>query len=108
MSKHELTQEEFNKLDIINDLGQCENLINKTFNELTVISYAGRDKSGKSTWYCKCSCGNPNILGPIIGSHIKNGKIKSCGCLKSRKIKEIQVEQPGLIGIKSLINGEQE
>lgn len=61
-------------------MGKCEDLTGRVFNKLTVLQYAGRDNSRKPTWYCKCSCGNKNIIGPLIGAHLKNGSIKSCGC----------------------------
>lgn len=33
---------------------------------------------GHSDWLCKCDCGNSKIA---RGSHLKEGDIKSCGCL---------------------------
>lgn len=55
------------------------------FNKLRVIAYAGAEtkrKKSLSRWYCQCECGNIKI---IIGSQLKNGKTKSCGCFKPKK-----------------------
>ena len=47
-------------------------LTGQKFNRLTVIKYVG-----KSSWLCKCDCGNEAIVG---GWELKSGNIKSCGC----------------------------
>jgi len=63
--------------------------IGKTFNKLTVLSFAEyrKDeilKSGRlkraAYYLCQCSCGNTKI---IKGKFLKNGDSKSCGCLIS-------------------------
>lgn len=54
------------------------NLENKVFNRITVIKKVGIDKSGTTTWECKCSCGKIFIA---TGSTIVSGNRKSCGCL---------------------------
>jgi len=51
---------------------------NRTFNKLQVSSYAF-SKKGERYWNCTCECGN-NIV--ARGSHLKNGSIKSCGCIR--------------------------
>lgn len=55
-----------------------ENLKDKVFNRLTVLSFYGKSKSGNSIWVCMCSCGK---ISNVIGSALKNGRTKSCGCL---------------------------
>lgn len=52
------------------------NLTGKTFGLLTVVSPHG---VRKSTWVCKCACGNEVVL---VGSRL--GTYKSCGCRKGR------------------------
>ena len=53
-------------------------LTNKKFNKLTVIKEHSTTRNGHIRWVCVCECGNPcNIL----GTHLKQGTIKSCGCL---------------------------
>ncbi len=64
-----------------------EDLTNKKFNLLTVISFHHkhrRFKNGKciatiNYWFCKCDCGNYSI---VCGDNLKNGAVKSCGCLR--------------------------
>ena len=56
-----------------------EDLTNKKFNKLLVISLAEK-KNTRYYWLCKCDCGNNKI---IAGSKIKNGQTKSCGCLNT-------------------------
>lgn len=51
----------------------------KTFNYLKVIEREGSTKSGEATWLCECTCGTKKIL---PGSKVRNGEIKSCGCMK--------------------------
>lgn len=58
------------------------NLVGQTFNQLTVISEAIKDKHGKSQWNCQCSCGNKT---KVAGSALKRGVIKSCGCIKGNE-----------------------
>lgn len=55
-----------------------ENLINKKFNFLTVIS-GPIIKNKKTYWHCKCDCGQEK---DIRADLLKNGSTKSCGCYK--------------------------
>ncbi|MCI2919102.1 AP2 domain-containing protein [Staphylococcus hominis] len=60
-------------------------IVGKTFNHLTVIEYAGKNKHGKKLYKCKCNnCGNEKIM---IGTEVKNGYSKSCGCLTKQNLK---------------------
>ncbi len=55
------------------------NFIDRTgqvFDRLTVIDRAP-NKNGRTTWNCKCSCGNTTS---VRGEHLKLGRIRSCGC----------------------------
>lgn len=54
-----------------------ESLVGKKFNKLEVILYSHSNKNWQSYWICKCDCGNQNI---VRGTHLKSGKIKTCGC----------------------------
>ncbi len=56
------------------------NLINKKYNRLYVIGI-DKDKSTNKVkyWLCKCECGN---IISVRGDHLRDGSIKSCGCLK--------------------------
>jgi len=58
-----------------------DSLIDKTFNRLTVIAYAGKKgKNNAKYWTCQCSCDNKTIK-DIRQDALKSGSIKSCGCL---------------------------
>jgi len=54
-------------------------LTGQKFNELTPIRYVGSNKWGNALWLCKCDCGKDKI---ILGSDIKRGRSKNCGCSK--------------------------
>jgi hypothetical protein len=54
-------------------------LIGQQFDRLLVISAAGKDKTGRSFWLCRCNCGAEKI---VAGSNLKSGNTKSCGCLR--------------------------
>lgn len=66
-----------------------ENLSGQKFNRLTVIEqiedYITTTGSRYAQYLCECDCGNKI---KVIGSQIKNGLIKSCGCLHSEKSRE--------------------
>lgn len=53
-----------------------EDLTGRKFGNLTVVEWKGGDK-----WLCKCDCGNVKI---VYSGHLKDGHIKSCGCLKNK------------------------
>ena len=54
-------------------------LTGRKFGRLTVTSLnPKRNKYKKLLWNCKCDCGNTIVA---IGSLLKRGNIKSCGCL---------------------------
>lgn len=62
---------------------RCLNLIGQKFNKLTVIA---RDEdyilpNGRhiTKWLCNCDCGTKNVS--ILGTRLKHGYTKSCGCL---------------------------
>lgn len=55
------------------------------FHRLTVLNKKGLSSNNKIQWECRCDCGKVLI---VIGSNLKLGKIKSCGCLKNQMIKE--------------------
>lgn len=63
-------------------------LTGKKFNRLEVIVYANkRNSSGEFLWLCLCDCGNKT---EVSTCDIKNGYVKSCGCLKGKN----QFEDP--------------
>lgn len=51
----------------------------KKFGWLTVIEMVDKkDKGGRVLWLCRCRCG---IVRQFRGSRLRNGRVKSCGCL---------------------------
>ena len=58
-------------------LGKAEDLRNQKFYKLTPL-YRTINRGGKTTWVCKCDCGN--ITTAEIHS-LKSNKKKSCGCI---------------------------
>lgn len=60
-----------------------DNLTNQHFGRLTVLGDVGkRTGRGRVLWHCLCECGRVTF---VQGDHLKNGKIKSCGCLNDEK-----------------------
>lgn len=53
------------------------NLIGQKFGRLTVVERAPSRK-GKTYWKCLCDCGKYR---EVQTRHLRNGKIRSCGCL---------------------------
>lgn len=69
---------------------QKEDLTNKKFGKLTASKSI--EKNNRIYWECQCECGGTTI---VKASHLKGGKIQSCGCLKSigeEKISQILSE----------------
>lgn len=55
------------------------NLSGLVFGRLTASSLDENcDNSGQRHWFCDCICGNKTR---VRASHLRGGKIKSCGCL---------------------------
>lgn len=59
---------------------QLKKMVGLTFNRLTVIERSGSTLSGEATYTCSCVCGKVVV---VRGSHLRDGHIKSCGCLKA-------------------------
>ncbi|HEP1426783.1 AP2 domain-containing protein [Streptococcus pyogenes] len=63
--------------------------IGNVFNNLKVISYAGKNKHNKKLAFCECLlCGAKKNM---ILTEVRTGKSKSCGCLATIKAKERQM-----------------
>lgn len=67
-----------------------ENLTSKKFGKLTVISFE-ENKSIETChnyYLCKCDCENPNLKS-VRSAHLKSGEIRSCGCMVTNKMSDI-------------------
>jgi hypothetical protein len=51
---------------------------------LTVVRRGNNASNGQTQWWCQCGCGNKELK-LIRGSHIRSGKILSCGCFIKEK-----------------------
>lgn len=63
---------------------KTKDLTGQRFGRLVVVQENGKIK-GKTSWLCKCDCGNERVA---IGTYLKTGHTKSCGCLleETRKL----------------------
>ena len=56
---------------------------------LHVTEKTGETKSRCKMWRCKCECGKEC---DVLYNDLISGNVKSCGCLKTEKIKELYVD----------------
>lgn len=62
------------------NVGRFVDLTGQTFNYLTVIAKSEEKIRNRPAWVCKClRCGKTHITSTYL---LKNGKVKSCGCLR--------------------------
>lgn len=65
--------------------GEYKNISGQKFFRLTALHVAGKDKSGRKKWLCKCDCGNEKI---VLSDNLCRGVTKSCGCWnKEQKVR---------------------
>lgn len=78
-------------------------LTGQKFNLLTVLYECKERQCNHIVWHCRCDCGNEC---DVLGSHLKSGHVKSCGCIKHNpKIKDLTNQHFGrLTAIKYLGN----
>ena len=62
-----------------------KNIIGQRFGRLLVTDYMPGAGKISRTLVCKCDCGNTTIVNP---GDLKDGKTKSCGCLRAEKMRE--------------------
>lgn len=55
------------------------------FSRIVVLRLGERTKGGQTTWVCMCDCG---VEFSAQASNIKNGKTRSCGCLRKEQLSE--------------------
>jgi hypothetical protein len=68
----------------------------QVFGRLTVLE---RDSfvNGKTRWLCRCECGQSTVA---IGQLLRNGKTRSCGCLRADRAAETATRHGGYVGRK--------
>lgn len=65
-------------------MGKPQNLLGKTYNNLTVVKRGLSDNHGRTRWWCKCNCNNPELV-LVEAYNLKSGHTKSCGCLNKEQ-----------------------
>lgn len=65
-----------------------KNLTGQRFNRLVAINKIDRAKDGQIIWQCLCDCGE---LTKVVSSRLRNGRIKSCGCLQRERAREANI-----------------
>ena len=71
-------------------MGKMVDITGQTFGKLTVISCAGKIDGRRYYWNCKCECGNEK---QVLGTALRSGNTKSCGCGKYDGIKKYNLQQ---------------
>lgn len=69
------------------------------YGSLTVLYKATTEKGKPIKWRCICDCGNEK---DILGTMLRNGTTKSCGCLQRKRAAESNIARSGgsIIGQK--------
>lgn len=76
----------------------AENLTGRRFGKLVVLKRA-ENRRGRTAWECQCDSGNKHIA---TAKELKDGKCKSCGCLryeKYRSMKDIRGKKVGKLTV---------
>ena len=60
-------------------------LVGQRFNHLTVLEMTSERRDEKVVWKCQCDCGN---IAYVTTKHLRNGEVKSCGCLAKKHQQE--------------------
>lgn len=67
-------------------------MVGKKFGRLTVLEEV-QDHKGR--WLCLCDCGNTK---EVSGNHLRNGSIRSCGCLRKENAAKLFTKHGGCKG----------
>lgn len=51
----------------------------------TVIEQAGTNEKQSTLWRCRCKCGTEKV---VVGIVLRDGRSRSCGCLKLKTLRE--------------------
>jgi len=71
-------------------MGKVIDLTGQSFGCLTVIKQVGKNKHNRAIWLCKCTCGKDTV---VVGSSLKNGYTRSCGCLQKEAVSKPKTEE---------------
>lgn len=92
---NETVRTKFDKFGIKRRKNIAKDMTGRIFGRLTVIKSVERLPKHKGTsvglfWDCKCSCGGDTT---VSGKNLRQGNIKSCGCLRSDITKKLRKEE---------------
>lgn len=71
-------------------MGKLIDLTGQRFGRLLVIGRAENELGGQPRWICQCDCGAKKT---IRGSHLRQGLVKSCGCLNKELLQSRNIER---------------
>ena len=85
--------------DILRFMGKRINEIGNQYDRLTVFDF-GEIKNNRAYWKCHCECDkdkpeNERKVIIALGKNLRNGSIKSCGCLKRENILKVNQNRTG-------------
>lgn len=66
------------------------NMTGRRIGRLVVLARAG-NTAGKARWLCQCDCGRQHTA---IGANLRNGMVRSCGCLRGVRAVQRGTGQP--------------
>ncbi len=72
-------------LNRINGLNKRDNLLGQKFGRLTVIDFEYNTEKNRMIWVCSCDCGEGKLI-KTPANPLKNGRTKSCGCYRRRRL----------------------
>ena len=64
-------------------MSKCIDLTGQRFGKLIVLKRVKSNKRGLACFLCQCDCGSDPIV--VVGTHLRNGNTKSCGCLQKER-----------------------
>lgn len=77
---------------IVSGKNKVKYLKGKQFGRLTVLERCGSNKHKKALWKCICCCNEKNIV-ITTGGSLRNGSVKSCGCLRKETVSKITMNR---------------
>jgi len=76
-------------------MGKFIDLTGQTFGRLKVIEYAGNNKECRALWLCVCLNDGNEIV--VLGKLLRNGHVKSCGCLHREILRKRNISSKGKV-----------
>ena len=67
--------------------GNFKDCTGMTFDRLYVLRREGANSRGAALWECECACGK--IVHRVLGNRMREGYIRSCGCLRVEISREL-------------------